>query len=234
MRIVVALARVLAVAAVIAAAVTATALGRRNVHATDATTTLHVPLAPDPKLDGELVEDAWHATPVVHLKKRDGSEGRPYSDVRFLRSAKFLYVGLYASDHDIVSAGVAHDGPVWLGDSFHVVFRDDAGEERAIDVGIASGGGGVVTDGARRAGGAWDYAWESGAEIATDTDGTVDHPGDNDEEWVVEMRVPLASLHLADGAHVFVRVRRCDVAARGAIASAPCSETDPIELVLGK
>ena len=181
-------------------------------------------------LDGELVEPSWHATPVIKLLKRDGSDGRPYSDVRFLWNDRFLYIGFYASDHDIVSAGVGTDGPVWLGDSFHIVFTED-GVERSIDVGI-TGSGGIVTDGKRTAQGAWSYAWQSGARVATDTDGTVDHPGDNDEEWVVEMEVPLASLDLkpSAGTHTEVRVRRCDVTTRGAIAGALCSETKNLVL----
>jgi hypothetical protein len=184
-------------------------------------------------LDGELVEPAWHATTVVHMQKRDGSDGRPYADVRFLWSAEALHVGLYASDHDIVSAGVGPDGPVWLGDSFHVVFSKN-GVEHSIDVGITDHGG-VITDGVRRASGAWDYSWQSGAQVATDTDGTVDHPGDNDEEWVVEMAIPLKSLDLAPkpGESVTVHVRRCDVTTRGTIANTPCSETNNLRLIFG-
>ncbi len=210
-------------------------LGRKHVAHRVIGHAIRVPRVSDSlNLDGELVEPSWHSTPVVHLLKSDGSEGRPYADVRFLWNDQYLFVGLYASDHDIVSAGVGADGPVWLGDSFHVVFSKD-GIERSIDVGITASGG-IVTDGKRSGAGAWDYRWQSGARVATDTDGTVDHPGDNDEEWVVEMQIPLSSLDLSPevSQHAAVRIRRCDVAVRGMVKNAPCSETEALELVFAE
>jgi hypothetical protein len=179
---------------------------------------LRVPRAPAPLvLNGELTEPAWRSTPVARFLGPDGRDGRPYSEVRFLWSRDgFLHVGLYASDRNIVSAGVRNDGPVWRGDSFHLVFAKD-GEERSFDVGPTARGP-VLTDGARRTKGAWDYAWQSGAHAALDMDeGTVDDPSRADEEWVLELDVPLASIGLAPepGQRVDFSARRCDVDVRG-------------------
>ena len=41
-------------------------------------------------------------------------------------------------------------------------------------------------------------------------EGTLDHPQDDDEEWVVELAIPLARTGLAPGTHVPVRAARCD------------------------
>jgi hypothetical protein len=41
-------------------------------------------------------------------------------------------------------------------------------------------------------------------------EGTLDHPQDWDEEWVVELAIPLARTGLAKGTHAAVRASRCD------------------------
>ncbi len=197
---------------------------------------VHVPHLNGPLvLDGELDEAAWHSTPVTKLLKPDGTEGRPYADVRFLWSSDGIFhVGLYASDRDIVSAGVGPDGPVWKGDAFHTVFSSSDGVEHSFDVGITSDGG-VLTDGERKAKGAWSYAWQSGARLACDMDeGTADNPNDADEEWVVEMEIPMAALGLRPepGQRIDFVARRCDVNVRGGPPlEIPCPETDVLELV---
>ena len=185
---------------------------------------VHVPRASGAfDLDSELTEPAWRVAPVAQLA------GRPYSEVRFTWSGDALHVGLYASDRNIVSAGVGGDGPVWRGDSFHLVFAKD-GVERSFDVG-PSAHGAVLTDGERRSKGAWSYAWSSGARVALDMDeGTADHPEDADEEWVVELEIPLAALGLAPGQRVDFSARRCDVDVRGGKpVESPCPA---IELAL--
>ena len=182
---------------------------RRVVHVPQTTGTL--------VLDGELTEPNWRAAPVTRFLRPDGSDGRPYSEVRFLWSSDgLLHVGLYASDKNIISAGVGPDGPLWRGDSFHLVFAKD-GVEHSFDIGPTSHGA-VLTDGERRTSGGWDYAWSSGARIALDMDeGTVDQPKEADEEWVLEMEMPLASIGLKPSAEqrVDFSARRCDVDVRG-------------------
>jgi hypothetical protein len=49
-----------------------------------------------------------------------------------------------------------------------------------------------------------------GAEIAFDRDGTLDDPANNDEEWVIEMSVPLTATGLQSAAGTSVRSSRCD------------------------
>jgi hypothetical protein len=50
--------------------------------------------------------------------------------------------------------------------------------------------------------------------VAVDRDGTLNRVGDNDEEWIVEMAVPLAALgydRVGPGTRIPFGVRRCDV-----------------------
>ena len=179
---------------------------------------VHVPPTSGPLvLDGELTEPSWRTTPVTRFLGPDGKDGRPYSEVRFTWSADgVLHVGLYASDKNIISAGVSDDGPVWRGDSFHLVFSKD-GVEHSFDIGPTTHGA-VLTDGERKGNGAWNYAWQSGARVALDMDeGTPDDPAAADEEWVLELDVPLGSIGLAPraGQRIDFTARRCDIDRRG-------------------
>jgi hypothetical protein len=192
---------------------------------------VHVPRAGEPvKIDGELDEPSWKTSARRIFVQQDGSEGKPYSDIRLTWSDGILHVGLYASDHDIVTAHVPADGPVWRGDDFHVVLSRGK-TQYALDVDAKC----TITDGKREDEGRWDYGWQSGARAACDADGTVDQPGDNDEEWVVEMDVPLASLGLTGkpGERVSLVARRCDVKeAGGKPLVTPCPQIEPIVIVL--
>src|SRR5262249_2916879 len=59
-------------------------------------------------------------------------------------------------------------------------------------------------------------AWESGAEAGVDRDGSIDDATDEDEEWIVEARFPIASLSLGHGAYRFAaRLSRCDTPKAG-------------------
>ncbi len=130
---------------------------------------LEVPRASDTlQLDGELDEPSWReAARSGAFLAPAGKEATPYSDARFAWSHGALRIGLYAADEDIVSA-----------DSFHVVL-DVGGVERSLDVDPKCA--------------LADYGWKSGARLACDSDGTIDVAGDRDEEWVVEMEVPLST-----------------------------------------
>jgi hypothetical protein len=61
-----------------------------------------------------------------------------------------------------------------------------------------------------------DRAWDSGTRVACDTDGTIDDPRDDDEEWVVELAVPLASLGpIVTTGNVPITIERIDVGGKG-------------------
>jgi hypothetical protein len=191
------------------------AVGRpSHVRATEprpraAVTELSVPRATSEiHVDGELDDAAWNESAARTGAFVTGADvARPYSDARLAWRDGVLYVALYAADEDIVAPTMTHDAPLWTGDSFHLVFRRGA-LERSIDVSPR----GVMTDGERNGGGNFDARWESRARIAVDSDGTVDDSKDEDEEWIVEMAIPLKELGLADaaGERIGLEISRCD------------------------
>jgi hypothetical protein len=183
------------------------------------------------KLDGELHEPAWNASaarsgPFVDAA---GGEARPYSDARFLWDDENLYVALYAADDNIHATVTAHDGPVWIDDSFALHFTPEgpgAGAAPAVTMkppaqpgptyGFDISAAGVVTDVKRVPGSKDDARWESGIKLGVDRDGTLNDTRDDDEEWVIEASIPLRALGLAPrpGTRVLVDISRCDTPRR--------------------
>jgi hypothetical protein len=178
---------------------------------------LRVPRVAEPfKLDGELGEPAWNAVSLRSGGFVDaaGGEARPYSDARFLWGDDSLYFGLYAADDNIHATVTAHDGPVWIDDAFtlHLTPDTPAAPTYQIDVSPA----GVFTDVRRVPGGKDDPSWESGLQLGVDKDGTLNDPRDEDEEWVIEAKLPLRSLGIdpKPGTRILVDISRCDTPKR--------------------
>ena len=177
---------------------------------------LVVPHAKQPiVLDGHLTDPAWleEAVRTGPFLASDGTSlGHQYSEARFLWGDGQLYVGLYASDEDIRATHETQDSQVWRDDSFRLAF-DDGAREYLFDVSAL----GVIADGVRAkasASTAFDYVWNSQARVAHELEGTPNDPSNNDEEWVLELAIPLASLGLkgAHGERIGLWLSRCDTA----------------------
>lgn len=172
---------------------------------------LHVPRAEAPiRIDAELEgKKVWEADSgnTGNLKDERGMGMVPFTEVKARWGNGNLYFMLYAGDLDIES-----------GDAFHLEIGG-GGRIHVIDVSAL----GAVVEAACDSGksfpvasGDCDRSWHARAVVAVDRDGTLDHLGDNDEEWVVEMAIPLSALGLdaaAPGVRVPFAVRRCDVGA---------------------
>jgi hypothetical protein len=161
-------------------------------------------------LDGELDEPDWiTAARTGAFVDERGLDARPFSEARFLWDDHDLHIALYAADDDIEARVATHDGPVWIDDAFSLRLtpEPDTGAHSLIDLSAL----GVVSD-AREQGGRRDSAWESGVRLGVDRDGTLGDRSDEDEEWVVEASIPLASLGLAarPGTRFTLALSRCD------------------------
>ncbi len=184
---------------------------------TGSVTELHVPHARGAiVLDGDMDDPGWlnGCARTNAFLLPDGSQVRPYSDARFVYGDGVLYVGLYAADEDIHAKLEGLDSPVWTEDSFHVVFNDGT-IEHSFDVSPI----GTLADGERRIGSEgrggthpFDFRWNSGAHVSHEMDGTANKSTDKDEEWLIEMAIPLDALGLKGekGERIGVAIRRCD------------------------
>jgi hypothetical protein len=136
----------------------------------------------------------------------------PYTEARVRWGDGKLYLLLYAGDLDLEGTVEDRDGPLEQDDSFRLEFPSGR-EVRVVVVSIL----GVLAD--RICTGTTpdarcDSSWDSRAVVAVDRDGTMNKIGDNDEEWVVEMAIPLASLGLptaGPGTRIPFTVSRCEV-----------------------
>ena len=146
-------------------------------------TVIAVPVTHDTfTFDGELSEPDWNGLGDPKTFVDHGAPARPFSQVRMLRDATNLYVGLYAADQDIKTT--------------------DAFEVSIGSLSLSVNPLGVVTPAI------------PGVRAGHDLDGTLDQPADEDEEWVIELAVPLARI---DGATPAFHVRRCDTPKDGSV-----------------
>jgi hypothetical protein len=178
--------------------------------------TLQVPRAPGPitinaETEGKTVWDG-EAGNTGNLKDAAGQGMVPYTQAKVRWGDGNLYFMLYAGDLDLEGKVTAPDAPLEGDDSFRLEFG--AGKQvRVVAVSLR----GTIYDALcdRSAGAsACDTSWQSGAKVAVDADGTLNHIGDNDEEWVVEMSLPLSALGIAQGGagtRIPFAVRRCEV-----------------------
>jgi len=178
----------------------------------------HVPhLTGAISLDGDTDDPGWRGATLRTgpFVAEDGVTAvHPHSEARVLWGDGFLYLNLYAADEDIRALGKGPDSLSPDEDSFHLVFTD-AATERVFDINPL----GVITDGVRPRGATTppDRAWDGHAHVSHELDGTPNVPGDNDEEWVLEMAIPLESLGLRGepGERIGLSMGRCDTPHRG-------------------
>jgi hypothetical protein len=191
---------------------------------------LHVPYAREAlRIDAEEGKTIWQGDSgsTGNLKDERGRGMVPYSEVKARWRPDTLYLLLYAGDLDLEGTVAEPDGPVSKDDSFHIEL---GGNDRTyiIEVSVL----GTVADAAcpntrsspiELSNPSCDMKWNSRAKVAVDKDGTLNRLGDNDEEWVVEMAIPLDALGLNNvraGSQISLGVRRCDI--RGGPAPRAC------------
>jgi hypothetical protein len=170
------------------------ARGARQSARPASSSVLGVPRAASPvALDGDTDDPAWLAAPgparTGAFVGPSGAPARPHAEARLLWGQGMLYVLLYAADEDVTRA-----------DRFVLTFA--VGRTAYA---VAVGADGAVNDQAPT-------GWRSGMHVSREIDGTLDDPRDVDEEWSLEIAVPLASLGLrgARGERLGFGAARCD------------------------
>ncbi len=136
---------------------------------TEVLTAVHAAAAP--KLDGEGDEQAWlQAKPTRPWSDSRGGPGRPHAEVRASWDDSALYLLFYAGDEDLEPD-----------DSMGVELIGASGKPLSFKVSPQ----GTLTG-------------SSEVQSAVDADGSLADAGDDDEEWLVEARVPWTALGKAD------------------------------------
>lgn len=176
---------------------------------------LHVPrFAGGIAFDGELDEPAWTTTVARTGAFVDsaGRPGKPYSDARFMWGNGFLYLALYAADEDVQASPDSRPQSLAPADDrFHFEVTVN-GKRFVFEVNPAG-----VVDARAFSKGVPDATWRSDLKVGHDLDGTLNDSTDDDEEWVLEMGIPLTSIGLqgVPNERMEFLVRRCDTPHRG-------------------
>lgn len=132
-------------------------------------------------IDGELDETAWLAP--ARTGQFTNARGEPASPYSDAR--------LLRDDQFLYVALYAADEDVRSTDSFVIAFASSRG---TATMHFAANG-----------------KSPHGTRVATDLDGSLDAPADDDEEWLVEGAVPLAAIPFDADGEVTATFTRCDV-----------------------
>jgi hypothetical protein len=191
----------------------------------------------DAEIGGKKVWEP-EAGSTGNFKDANGRGMVPYTEAKARWTPSTLYLLLYAGDLDLEGTVKEPDGPVLRDDAFHVELGH-AGRVYTLDVSVIgtladSVCTGEVGDGAGAL--RCDPKWASHAIVAVDRDGTINQLGDNDEEWVVEMAIPLTSIGIdvaRGGERIPMAIRRCEIGKNGPGACGGFGDGEPRgELVL--
>jgi hypothetical protein len=150
------------------------------------------------------------------LLDEQGKGAVPVSECRFSRRGDELYAAFYAGDLELTAHASRRDEPTWKDDAFTLAFFGADGKARLLTVSVK----GVLADGvcpadAESLGDSrCDLKWQSGSKVGVDYDGTINEPGGHDEEWNIQLAIPLAQLKPAAGKLPFT-LRRCEIGAAG-------------------
>ncbi len=133
-------------------------------------------------VDGELDEATWtRAARTGAFLDDAGEAARPFSEARVTFREGTLYLGLYAADERIDTTGPLRDAfQVKVGGTSFMVSADGHVEGAP-----------------------------PGTRAAVDVDGLPNDDAIDDEEWKVELAIPMARLDLAGGA-IALELARCD------------------------
>jgi len=158
--------------------------------------------------DGETNEEDW-----ITIAARTGAfvdavsqrPSIPHSEARFLWDDKAFYLLLYAAHIDIRACGGA-SGPEPGDDVFFFSVVTDGGVELNAVFSASGAVWGVV-----RRDGQPEQKWKPSA-LGVESDGTLNDPEDDDEEWVVEAAIPWDILDIRPGRDTVLRIalKRCD------------------------
>ena len=190
------------------------------------TTLLHVPhVAKKPvRKDGKTGERFWEgeAGSTGVLLDAKGLGMVPYSEVKARWGNGKLYLWLDAADLDLQGKVREADADLSGDDAFYVQIGAE-GRVYTLGVNVLGTLADAICRSRRRTprdpmDKTCDRSWQSGAVVDVDTDGTLNQLGDNDEEWVVELTIPLGKIGLGaakPGTRLRFSVSRCEVAYDG-------------------
>ncbi len=148
-------------------------------------------------IDGRLSDKAWSRADWTDLFV--DIEGSKKPAPRFRTRAKilwdddYLYIGAELEEPDVWATLTAHDSVIFHDNDFEV-FLNPSGDGRnyfEFEINALNTGWDLFLDKPYREGGKADNSWDiPGLKTAVQIQGTLNHPGDRDRSWTVEIAFP--------------------------------------------
>ena len=147
-----------------------------------------------PTLDGKLDDPSWARAAVIEhfpafWKKADMGQG---TRARFLWDDDSLYFSATMTDEELRSFGTRHNDHLWNGDVFEMFFKPS--DDKPAYYEFQANPKSVVFEVAFPERGAkvghFGDLPELGMKVVAVANGTLDKPGDKDQGWTVEGRIP--------------------------------------------
>lgn len=147
-------------------------------------------------LDGRLDEPAWQQAQVIGpFEHYDGhGHGRFRTTARLLWDDEALYVGFDCPDDDVHSPYRDRDEPVYESEAVEIFLDPDGDRDAYVELQVAPTGArfdAAFKGGARQG---MNAAWNHDYKAAVHVRGSLNQPGDKDEGWSSEWRIPFEGL----------------------------------------
>ena len=156
-----------------------------------------------PRIDGRLDDAAWQSAPWTDYFTDIEGDIRPvpryHTRVKMLWDDQYLYVGAELEEPQVWGTVAHHDEVVFHDNDFEVFVNPDNNAKHYFEIEInalATIFDLFLPESYRNGGGAL-IPWDArGLKKAVRIDGTLNHPGDTDRGWTVELAIPIADISM--------------------------------------
>lgn len=161
-----------------------------------------------PVVDGKLDDQVWQHVPWTSLFTdiEGDKQPAPYYPTRLKMTwdQHYLYVAAEITDPGVWANVKHHDEVIFQDNDFEVFIDPDNNAQGyyEIEVNAINTIWDLFLPKAYRNGGDGLSSWEArGLKSAVSVQGTLNHPGDKDKGWTVELAIPYTALGFGKGAH---------------------------------
>jgi hypothetical protein len=161
-----------------------------------------------PKIDGQLGEPSWVAAPwsepFIDIEGEDRPRPRFQTRAKILWDEVCLYVGAEMEEPDTWATLTTRDSVIFHDNDFELFIDPDGDTHQyyELEVNALATPWDLLLIKPYRDGGPAIHAWDiAGLRVGADVHGTLNHAGDRDRGWAVEIAVPWASLREAAPGH---------------------------------
>src|ERR1700744_352941 len=159
-----------------------------------------------PRIDGALGDLAWQRAAWTEFFTDIEGDIRPaplyHTRVKMLWDEHYLYIGAELEEPQVWGNVAHHDEVVFHDNDFEVFVNPDNNAKHYFEIEINALA--TIFDlflpEPYRYGGSPLIAWDvDGLKKAVHINGTLNHPGDTDQGWTVELAIPIAAISTGNG-----------------------------------